>query len=119
MSCVHASRGDIDARIAHIVGTGKLPCNAFVWCPAGRARCFEPDAHTHTGGDCWLKFTEVPEQPEVNARGAMADPATAREGRAYHARHAGAEATVPWVSGVLLPPGATPGNGTWGPRALW
>jgi len=55
----------------------------------------------------------------VNARGVMDDPATHRDGRAYHARHAGAEASVPWVSGVLLPPGATPGNGTWGPRALW
>lgn len=98
---------------------GKLPCNAFVWCPVGRSRCFEPDAHTHTGGDCWLKFTEVPEQVQVNARGAMDDVATAREGRAFHDRHPAAEPLVPWVSGVLLPPGATPGNGTWGPRALW
>jgi hypothetical protein len=90
-----------------------------VWCPLGFARCFEPDAHTHTGGDCWLKFTEVPENVEVNARGAMDDPATWRNGVSFRERHAKAHATVPWVSGVLLPPGHTPGNGTWGPRAKW
>ena len=99
---------------------GKLPCNAFVYCPVGEARCFEPDAHMHTGGDCWLKFTEVPESPEVNGRGAMTDPATFKNGVAYNARHPAAnKPLVPWVSGVLLPPGASPGNGTWGPRALW
>ena len=91
-----------------------------MWCPAGRARCFEPDAHTHTGGDCWLKFTEAPENVEVNARGLMKDPATWREGVPFQRRHAGAEREgVPWVSGVLLPRGHTPGNGTWGARATW
>jgi len=99
---------------------GRLPCNAFVYCPVGEARCFEPDAHTHTGGDCWLKFTEVPESPEVNARGAMLEEATWKNGVAYSVRHPAAnKPLVPWVSGVLLPPGQTPGNGTWGPRALW
>jgi hypothetical protein len=61
----------------------------------------------------------VPEAVQVNARGNMSDPATQREGRTFHQRHQAAEANVPWVSGVLLPPGVTPGNGTWGPRALW
>jgi hypothetical protein len=99
---------------------GRLPCNAFVYCPVAEARCFEPDAHMHTGGDCWLKFTEVPEQPEVNGRGAMTDPATWKNGVAYNDRHPAAnKPLVPWISGVLLPPGARPGNGTWGPRALW
>eukprot|EP00854_Cymbomonas_tetramitiformis_P001395 gene1395-1998_t len=28
-------------------------------------QCFEADAHTHRAGDCWLKFTEVPESMEV------------------------------------------------------
>ena len=36
-----------------------LPCNAWVWCPLEHEICFEPDAHTHHAGDCWLKFTEV------------------------------------------------------------
>ncbi|KAL6759794.1 hypothetical protein V8C86DRAFT_1786622 [Haematococcus lacustris] len=41
----------------------KLPCNAFAFCPDDV--CFEPDAHHHTKGDCWLKFTEGPVAPEV------------------------------------------------------
>lgn len=44
---------------------GKLPCNAFTFCPVQFEQCFEADAHTHHGGDCWLKFTEVPEAPQV------------------------------------------------------
>ena len=107
---------------------GKLPCNAFVWCPTGVGeRCFEPDAHTHTPGDCWLKFTEVPECPEVNARGDMtaehAGPETVVNGRAYNQRYPELDrlhgGLVPWVSGVLLPPGHVPCNGTWGPRVKW
>ena len=49
---------------------GALPCNAFVWCPADvpGGACFEPDAHAHGAGDCWLKFTETPEAPQVNQR---------------------------------------------------
>jgi len=37
----------------------RLPCNTWTWC--GRDVCWEPDAHTHTRGDCWLKFAELPE----------------------------------------------------------
>ena len=44
-----------------------LPCNAFAWCPD--EICFEPDAHTHHKGDCWLKFTEGPAYPEVHRPG--------------------------------------------------
>ena len=44
----------------------KLPCNAFAYCPD--EVCFEPDAHHHTKGDCWLKFTEGPAAPEVRRR---------------------------------------------------
>lgn len=40
-----------------------VPCNAFAFCPD--EVCFEPDAHHHTKGDCWLKFTEGPAWPEV------------------------------------------------------
>jgi hypothetical protein len=45
---------------------GRLPCNAFTFCPVQFDECFEADAHTHHGGDCWLKFTEVPEAPQVS-----------------------------------------------------
>jgi hypothetical protein len=41
-----------------------FPCNSFVWCPD--EVCFEPDAHKHTKGDCWLKWTEGPAYPEVS-----------------------------------------------------
>lgn len=30
---------------------GRLPCNAFAFCP--HDKCFEPDAHSHSKGDCW------------------------------------------------------------------
>ena len=46
---------------------GRLPCNAFTFCPVEYDQCFEADAHTHHGGDCWLKFTEVPEAPQVGS----------------------------------------------------
>lgn len=99
---------------------GKLPCNAWVFCPVGNALCFEPDAHTHTGGDCWLKYTEVPEAIEVNSRGGMCcDPATFRQNLSYSQRHRQFPGHVPWTSGVLLPPGVSPSNGTWGARATW
>jgi hypothetical protein len=63
-----------------------LPCNAWVWCPLEHAICFEPDAHTHHAGDCWLKFTEVPEAIQVNQRGSNDAPETARGGVAYRTR---------------------------------
>eukprot|EP01065_Artemidia_motanka_P022187 TRINITY_DN26400_c0_g1_i1.p1 TRINITY_DN26400_c0_g1~~TRINITY_DN26400_c0_g1_i1.p1 ORF type:complete len:497 (+),score=126.50 TRINITY_DN26400_c0_g1_i1:53-1543(+) len=90
---------------------GHLPCNLWVWCPVDQDECFEPDAHRHRGGDCWLKFTEVPEAPEVNQRGDMGD--------AYRGRHRRAPRVTQWISGVLLNPGARFSNGTWGPRAQW
>ena len=43
----------------------RLPCTAFSWC--SQQTCFEPDAHTHSFGDCWLKFTEGPLNPEVSS----------------------------------------------------
>jgi len=46
----------------------RLPCNVFAWC--SQQTCFEPDVHTHSFGDCWLKFSEGPLNPEVqNAYG--------------------------------------------------
>ncbi|KAF8065837.1 wdr3 [Scenedesmus sp. PABB004] len=86
-----------------------LPCNAWSFCAA--EECFEPDAHHHTRGDCWLKFTEAPAAPEVNQRGAL--PA------AMAARHPGAPRRAQWVSGVLLPPRVALTNGSWSPRADW
>ncbi len=37
----------------------------------------------------------------------------------YRARHNTAPARVQWISGVLLPPGVEPTNGTFGPRWKW
>ena len=96
-----------------------LPCNAWVWCPTNIRRCFEPDAHTHGAGDCWLKFTETPESPQVNQRGANDDRRMDARGTMYRSRHPDAPATTHWTSGVMLPPGQSPSNGTFGPRATW
>eukprot|EP00877_Chromochloris_zofingiensis_P007296 jgi/Chrzof1/281/Cz01g09240.t1 len=86
-----------------------VPCNAFAYCDS--AICFEPDAHDHKRGDCWLKFTEAPASPEVNMRGALPDD--------YRKRHPTAPSHVQWVAGVLLPPGVHLTNGTWSPRWKW
>jgi len=88
----------------------RLPCNVWTWC--SQPRCFEPDAHTHSFGDCWLKFSEDPHAPEVNMRWPML-PSFMRRHRKQM------EEGVPWTSGVLLPPGVAFTNGTWGPRAYW
>lgn len=91
---------------------GTLPCNIWTWC--SRPKCFEPDAHQHSFGDCWLKFSELPEAPEVNWR----DPSRMRP--AYLRRHKKEVSDgCPWVSGALLPQEVPMGNGTWGPRAYW
>eukprot|EP00195_Chlamydomonas_chlamydogama_P006959 CAMPEP_0202890758 /NCGR_PEP_ID=MMETSP1392-20130828/1065_1 /ASSEMBLY_ACC=CAM_ASM_000868 /TAXON_ID=225041 /ORGANISM="Chlamydomonas chlamydogama, Strain SAG 11-48b" /LENGTH=281 /DNA_ID=CAMNT_0049574389 /DNA_START=136 /DNA_END=978 /DNA_ORIENTATION=- len=99
-ACLHHKVGTVGGPFVN------LPCNAFAWCPDDV--CFEPDAHHHTKGDCWLKFTEGPVAPEVNMRGDLPPD--------YRARHPTAPKTVQWVSGVLLPPGVKPTNGTFGPR---
>ena len=90
---------------------GGLPCNIWTWC--SRAVCFEPDAHKHSFGDCWLKFSELPEAPEVNQRTPGMRPAFMRRHRRDMANG------TTWVSGALLPPGVAFTNGTWGPRAYW
>jgi len=97
----------------------KLACNTWSWC--GAARCFEPDAHSHSFGDCWLKFQELPAQAEVNQRA----PGMLAAWRRRHTRELTRAPflvtgdNVTWVSGVLLPPGERLGEGTWGPRAYW
>jgi preprotein translocase subunit YajC len=111
----------------HVPGRGggpfnDLPCNAFAWCDIANDICFEPDAHVHTAGDCWLKFTEVPERVEVNQRGANDDPFDGflnDNKLSYKMRHVKAPAKAHWTSGVLLPRGWIPSNGTLGPRAKW
>lgn len=90
-------------------GFGQFPCNAFAFCDADI--CFEPDAHQHTRGDCWLKFTEAPARPEVNMRGML--PKSMRE------RHPHAPIVVPWHAGVLLPMNIVLTNGTYSPRIHW
>jgi len=86
-----------------------MPCNAFSLC--SEDTCFEPDAHSHSRGDCWLKFTEAPAAPEVNMRGTLS--AGARE------RHPTAPEKVQWHAGVVLPRGVKLTNGTWSPRYEW
>lgn len=86
-----------------------LPCNAFAFCPD--EVCFEPDAHSHSKGDCWLKFTEGPASPEVNFRGEIRAE--------QRARHPKAPNAVQWQSGVLLPKGVQLTNGSWSPRYDW
>lgn len=100
---------------------GALPCNAFAWCPTDvvGGTCFEPDAHTHGPGDCWLKFTETPESVQVNQRGANDAEAFEVDGKSYKRRHPRAPPQTQWTSGVVLPVGWTPSNGTFGPRARW
>ena len=104
------------ACVKHQVPSGhgiyrNLPCNAFAFCPD--PECFEPDAHQHTMGDCWLKFTELPHVPELNQVGAMSEQ--------YRARHANAPEVTQWTSGVVLLPQMSQNftGGVWGPRAEW
>ncbi|GMH42732.1 hypothetical protein BSKO_10651 [Bryopsis sp. KO-2023] len=86
-----------------------LPCNTWTWCPFDV--CWEPDAHSHSKGDCWLKFTEAPQNPEFNMKGQVSE--------AMRERHPEAPETVQWTAGVLLVPGLPMTNGSWGPRADW
>lgn len=88
---------------------GNLPCNAFAFC--AHDSCFEPDAHKHSKGDCWLKFTEAPASPEVNMR--------KRLSLAQQQRHPQAPKDVQWHAGVLLPHGVQLTNGSWSPRHQW
>lgn len=90
-------------------GFARLPCNTWTWCAADD--CWEPDAHKHSKGDCWLKFTEAPQNPEFNMRGKISE--------AMRKRHPTAPASVQWTAGVLLVPGLGMTNGSWGPRADW
>lgn len=75
-------------------------CNTFVYCP--KAKCWAEDIHQHTQGECWLKYSETPDQPLVNSRGAMI------ERRRVHR-------TMPelpdWIAGTILPPSVRPQAG--------
>ena len=88
-----------------------LPCNSWVYCPVDSPVCFEPDAHTHTAGDCWLRFTEHPQLPEVNMRGVQS--------AAFRKRHPSSPEITPWISGVVLLPNTPISSGVWGPRSNW
>ena len=85
-------------------------CNSWVFCP--EPRCYAPDAHKHTFGECWLKDQRDPAAPSVNMRGNYTDRYRARAG------HHQAPAQVHWISGAIrLTRPAT--NGTWSGRAVW
>lgn len=64
-----------------------------------------------TKGDCWLKFTEGPGNPEINFRGSLSQD--------YLKRHPTSADFVQWDGGVLLPAGMPLSNGTFGPRYAW
>lgn len=106
--CAEACRS-YEPPLQHGGPFSRLPCNAFAWC--SQQTCFEPDVHTHSFGDCWLKFTEGPLNPEVNMRGLLPDD--------YRIRHPTAPKMVPWHTGVVLPIGLRPSNGTYSPRFYW
>ena len=90
------------------LNANQFPCNLFVYCPDDE--CFEPDAHTHTKGDCWLKFAERPHVPEINQRGTMYPE--------FRERHPGFDHTQ-WISGAVLGDGVSMTKGRWGPRSAW
>ena len=71
---------------------GQLACNIWTWC--SRKVCFEPDAHSHSFGDCWLKFSELPESPEVNMRTPNMKPSFMRRHKTQMVDGCS------WVSGV-------------------
>lgn len=106
--CAEACRQHVP-NLQDAEGFGALPCNAFVFCT--QPVCFEPDAHKHTLGDCWLKFTEGPASPEVNMSGMLSEE--------QRNRHADSPKVVQWDGGVVLPRGVQLTNGTWSPRYLW
>lgn len=58
-----------------------------------------------------LDHAAAPACLQINMRGDLPDD--------YRKRHPTAPKRVQWVSGVLLPPGVQPTNGTWGPRWSW
>ena len=97
---------------------GNLPCNAFVWCPVDveGGTCFEPDAHTHGAGDCWLKFTETPEAPQVNQRGENDDDAFIARGVSYRERHPDAPLDAMDERGRRRPGGRLEGDPRTAPR---
>ena len=90
------------------LNANQFPCNLFVYCPDDE--CFEPDAHTHTKGDCWLKFAERPHVPEINQRGTMYS--------AFRERHPDFDHTQ-WISGAVIGTEVGMTKGRWGPRSAW
>lgn len=85
----------------------KLPCNAFSYCP--NEKCFTPAAGVYTKGQCWLKWQEGVNDPQVNMQGAY--------DAEYHRRHPNAPDMVDWHGGVVVPAGTAVTNGR--PSARW
>ena len=57
-ACADACRRHEPPGVARGGPYGALPCNAFTFCPVEFDQCFEADAHTHHGGDCWYAALE-------------------------------------------------------------
>jgi hypothetical protein len=85
-------------------------CNSWVFCP--EERCFSPDAHKHTKGECWLKDQRDPSSPSVNMRGEYTGKYRGRNG------HHHAPPMVQWTSGTIRRTRPFT-NGTWSGRAVW
>ena len=82
--------------------------------------CFAPGQAKCTYGTGAFLLTNIGQVPKISKHGLATSLAwNIRNESAYYLDGQVFMPLVPWVSGVLLPPGATPGNGTWGPRALW
>jgi len=92
------------------VAPSYYPCNIWVWCGKENG-CFAPAAGEFKYGQCWLKYQEHPEDPQVNMKGAYS--------RQYLNMHPTAPSIVDWTAGIVLPVGTAYTNGTWSSRSDW
>mmetsp|Transcript_19406 Transcript_19406/g.42030 ORF Transcript_19406/g.42030 Transcript_19406/m.42030 type:complete len:260 (+) Transcript_19406:126-905(+) len=82
---------------------GDVPhkCNMWIWCGDPSGVCWTMDIHTHTTGDCWLKYQatwdgEVDRSKtnlKVNHRGKFTPE--------FRAEHKTSPEYVPWVAGLV------------------
>mmetsp|Transcript_4468 Transcript_4468/g.6034 ORF Transcript_4468/g.6034 Transcript_4468/m.6034 type:complete len:232 (-) Transcript_4468:87-782(-) len=86
------------------------PCNIWVWCGHGDG-CFAPAAGEFKYGQCWLKYQDSPENPQVNMKGDYSPQ--------YRASHHTAPRAVQWTAGVVVGTGIQVSNGTWSSRSHW